>query len=193
MYISPKFTSSDWEKITFQSNDEWQLAADIFKDRIRERFLDPIARIEKCNYAGFAVLALDCLLIEMLQQFREGVSKTPSGQSKAFFVRFLTETDFGQCFDTRQAELFYRHIRCGILHQAEVRGSSRVLIDSDMPMVSYSNDNKGLVINRKCFHDQMLKEFESYIEQLLTSGNEQLRNRFRKKMKAVCRSSCEII
>ena len=193
MRISPNFTSHDWKKIAFQSDDEWRLAVDIFKDRIRERFLDPINRIEKCSYAGFAVLALDCLLIEMLQQFREGVNKTPSGKSKAFFVKFLTETGFGQCFDDRQAELFYRHIRCGILHQAEVRGSSRVLADDSLPMVAYSDDNEGLVVNRKCFHDQMLREFENYVEQLLNPENEELRGRFQKKMKAICRSACEIV
>ena len=70
MRISPRYTSTDWKQITFEKNEHWHLAVDIFKDRIRERFLDPIDRIEKCQYAGFAVLALDCLLIEMLQQFR---------------------------------------------------------------------------------------------------------------------------
>ena len=193
MRISPKYTSDDWRGVNFLTEQDWQLAVDIFQDRIRERFLDPIGRIENCAYAGFAVLALDCLLIEMLQQFRQGVNRTPAGQSKLFFVKFLTETAFGDCFDKRQAELFYRHIRCGILHQAEVRGSSKVLISEDIPLVDYSDDGKGLIVNRKAFHECLMREFRAYIDQLLDPANTELRGCFKRKMMAVCRSACEIL
>jgi len=193
MRISPRFTSTDWKRITFEKEDDWRLAVDIFKDRIRERFLDPIDRIEKCQYAGFAVLALDCLLIEMLQQFREGVNRTPSGKSKLFFVRFLTESGFKEDFDRRQAELFYRQIRCGILHQAEVRGSSKVFISDNAPMVSYASDQKGLVVNRKFFHEQLLDEFRKYTEELLEPVNDDLRDKFRKKMMTICKTACDIV
>lgn len=193
MRISPRYTVTDWTGIRFENQEDWRLAVDIFKDRIRERFLDPIDRIEKCRYAGFAVLALDCLLIEMLQQFREGVNRTPSGKSKQFFVRFLTESGFSGSFNRRQAELFYRQIRCGILHQAEVRGSSKVLVSDDAPMVSYSSDRKGLVVNRKFFHEQLLEEFKQYTEALLDPDGDKLRDRFRNKMMAICKTACDIV
>jgi hypothetical protein len=193
MRISPKYSAYDWKKIAFQNEEEWLLAIDIFQDRIKERFLDPIARIEACAYAGFAVLALDCLLIEMLQQFREGIYRTPSGQSKDYFVRFLTETSFGEYFDKRKAELFYRQIRSGILHQAEIRGSSKVLIEDDVPLVDYTDDNKGLIVNRKAFHDQLLREFEIYVTALQDPASLELRERFKKKMTSVCKTACEII
>ena len=194
MKISPRYTASDWRQLAFQTEAEWRTAVDIFKDRIRERFLDPITRIEKCAYAGFAVVALDCLLIEMLQQFREGVNRTPAGKSKEFFVKFLTETSYGERFDDRMAGLFYRQIRCGILHQAEVRGSSKILVGGDgVPLVAYSDDSKGLIVNRKLFHEQLLAAFNAYVEQLLDPQNQELRNRFRKKMSNICKSACEVI
>lgn len=192
MRISPRYTSTDWKRITFEKNEDWRLAVDIFKDRIRERFLDPIDRIEKCQYAGFAVLALDCLLIEMLQQFREGVNRTPSGKSRLFFIRFLTETGFREAFDQRRAELFYRQIRCGILHQAEVRGSSQVLVSDNAPMVAYAGDRKGLVVNRKFFHERLLAEFKKYTEEILDAVNDDLRGKFRKKMMSICKTACDI-
>ncbi|GAG47133.1 unnamed protein product, partial [marine sediment metagenome] len=34
--------------------------------------------------------------------------------------------------------MFYDKIRCGILHQAEVKSSSRIRIDSNLPIVKYS-------------------------------------------------------
>jgi len=193
MRISPKYTAEDWHRLTFTTEADWQVAVDIFRERIRERFLAPIRRIEKCDYAGFAVVALDCLLIEMLQQFREGSNRTPAGESKTFFVKFLTETSFGDYFDKRKAELFYRQIRCGILHQAELRGSSKVLIDDDLPLVKYSDDNKGLIVNRQLFHEQLVRVFEAYVADLLQPVNGDVRERFIKKMVSVCRSACEIV
>ncbi|HUV30623.1 MAG TPA: hypothetical protein VMY05_06025 [Acidobacteriota bacterium] len=193
MHVSPRFTSEDWQRLTFQAEDDWRQAVEMLHDRIRQRFLDPISRIEPCAYAGFAVLALDCLLIEMLQQFREGVNKTPSGKSKLYFVRYLTETGFGDHFTDRMAELFYRQIRCGILHQAEVRGSSRILLDDDIPLVEYTDDENGLVVNRKAFHETLVREFEKYAADLLEPSNDDLRAKFRKKMTAVCKTACEIV
>jgi len=193
MRISPKYTANDWHELTFTTEDEWHRAVDIFQERVRERFLEPINRIENCPYAGFAVLALDCLLIEMLQQFREGVDRTPSGMSKLFFVKFLTQTSFGESFDKKMAERFYRQIRCGILHQAEIRGSSKILIDKTIPLVTYTLDQKGLLVNRKVFHDQLMREFQAYIDDLQDPANNELRAKFVRKMKQICKTACEIV
>ncbi len=193
MRISTKYEAKDWHELTFQSEDEWHRAIDIFLDRIRERFLNPIDMIETYEYAGFAVMALDCLLIEMLQQFRKGRYRTPSGQSKEFFVNFLTETSFGKFFDERKATLFYRQIRCGILHQAELRGSSKILIDSEVPLVQYAPDEKGLIVNRKLFHEQLAKELYSYVDLLRVASNAEARENFLTKMKSICKTACEII
>ena len=151
-HISPQFTCDDWEKLTFSKEEDWLKAIDIFEDRINGRFINIINIVEGYEFSGFAVLALDSLLIETLQQFREGVSETPKGKSHEYFVRFLTETSFGKFFDQRKAELFYKQIRCGILHQAEIKGSSRVLIRQQVPLVRLTKDGNGLIMNRKLFH-----------------------------------------
>ena len=112
------WTVQDYWSIDFSTEEGWQLAINIFEDRIRGRFLDIIEQIEDHPYSGFAVMALDCLLIETLQQFREGVAET-KGRSKRYFVSFLRNTRFKEHFKTeKMAEDFYDWIRCGILHQA---------------------------------------------------------------------------
>ncbi len=189
MRISPHYTTEDWRRIDFSKEEGWQKAIDIFEDRIRGRFLDIIDRIQNQTYSGFAVLALDCLLIETLQQFREGVEQTPHGRSKEYFVRFLTESSFKEFFDEKKAKIFYDQIRCGILHQAEVKGSSRVIIREGTPLVSFTEDGKGLIINRRLFHSQLVKEFENYVSSLRCPTNSDLRERFRKKMEYICRVS----
>jgi hypothetical protein len=191
--ISPSFTAHDWHKISFKTEKDWKCAIAIFKERTQERFLRPIRRVEKCRYAGFAVMALDCLLIEMLEQFREGVNRTPAGKSQAYFESFLTETSFGEYFDLRMARLFYRQVRCGILHQAELRGSSKIVYNDRDKLVRYSDDNRGLIVNRKKFHRVLLAEFESFLRELADPSNVHIRGKFRKKMRSICQTACEIV
>jgi cation transport regulator ChaC len=116
------------------------------------------------------------------------VPKTPNGKSQDYFVSFLTETSFGKFFDQNKAEIFYKQIRCGILHQAEIGGSSRVLIRQQAPLIRLAKDGNGLVINRKLFHKQLAKEFENYVSQLrkTNSPDEKLRSNFKKKMDYIC-------
>lgn len=193
MKISPEFTDKNWQDLNLSldsSEEKWQKAIEIFKDRIKGRFLKPVNLIQEYEYAGFAVLALDCLLIETLQQFREGVPRTPDRQSKTYFVNFLTETSFG--FTKEQAEMFYEQIRCGILHQAETKGNSKIRITSSIPLVQYTDDRKALIINRTLFHKQLEQEFESYIKELLNPNNRDLRKNFKKKMDFICRLSAEV-
>lgn len=191
MRISPCFTVDDWKALHFLTEEEWQKAVNIFEDRIRGRFLRVIELIERYTYSGFAILALDCLLIESLQQFRKGVLKTPPRKSKEYFVQFLTKTSFAKFFNSALAEMFYDQIRCGILHQAEIKGSSRVLIRPQTQLVRFADDKKGLVINRKLFHRQLVKEFENYVAQLRKSNppDEKLRQKFKKKMESICHIS----
>lgn len=193
MRISSKFIADDWHQLKFKTEDEWQKAIDIFTARIKERFLEPIRLIEKCDFSGFAVMALDCLLMEMLQQFRAGVNRTPAGKSKDFFIDYLTTTSFGEFFDERMATLFYRQIRCGILHQAELRGSSRISVDDDVPLVRYSDDEKGLIVNRHLFHKQLVTEFHNFLDELRNPYKPAVRVKFIKKMKSICQTACEII
>jgi hypothetical protein len=99
MLISRNYTAKDWKSLTFKTEDEWQKAVDIFLDRIETRYLIHIDRIIKHRTSGFAVLALDCTLIETLEQFRRGKQKTPSRKVEAYFVAFLTGTSFNKHFD----------------------------------------------------------------------------------------------
>jgi hypothetical protein len=190
MRISPNYTVDDWKRIDLSQEAEWRRAVEIFADRIQGRFLVPISKIEKnYEYGGFAVLALDCLLIETLQQFRMGKAKTPPGEGGEYFTSFLTETSFGEFFNQEMAKMFYQQFRNGILHQAEVKGTSRIRITENLPLVSPTLDGKGLVINRKRFHKQLVQEFKSYMDKLKNPTNRQLQKNFKKKMDYICRGA----
>lgn len=104
MRIAPRFTADNWMALTFSTEEEWEKGIEMLEDRIDGRFLQVIKRIQGYEYAGFAVLTLDCLLIETLQQLREGV---PEIDRSIDFVRFLTGTSFSKYFDLNLAEMFY--------------------------------------------------------------------------------------
>jgi hypothetical protein len=196
--IAPKagggtWTVEDWNPIkNFATEDDWQKAITIFECRIRGRYLNIVEAIERYEFAGFAVMALDCLLIETLQQFYDGVRRT-KGTIRSAFCRFLTQSSFKSYFDRESAAKFYEYIRNGILHQAEIKGSSRIWIRKDTPLVRDAPDGNGLIINRHLFHQQLMYEFQDYVSRLrkCDPSDDELRHNFRAKMDAICNAETE--
>jgi len=187
IHISEKYSVEDWKALNFSTEADWQKGIDIFEDRMESRFFRHTNMIERDGYSGFVIMALDCLLIETLQQFYKGMSETPYGKSKSYFEDFLTETSFGKFFDKTLASKFYTHIRSGILHQAEVKGSSRILTQRSGPLVGLSKDGDGLIINRRLFHGQLLREYNNCIIKLRNASPDNTqRVNFRKKMDLIC-------
>lgn len=163
MEIAPKFTDTDWRALKFQGERDWIRGVAALRRRLEERFLKPARSLLRFRRSGFAVLALDSLLVETLQQFREGVPETPyvirNGRrvlaSEDYFKAFLTDPYFGPGFDENTAKLFYRTIRCGILHQAEVKQSSLVRRDRSTAAFTISTGNGQL--HALCRSEQLVK------------------------------------
>ena len=131
MDIAPGYTDKDWNKLDLdnENSSDWCKAIQILNARIKGRYLDPVdklieldkKRAAKDRRFGFTILAIDCLLIETLQAFIDGVENTWN-QSKKMFVNFLTgRSSFLKHFNEKSACRFYKDVRCGILHQAETR------------------------------------------------------------------------
>lgn len=111
-----------------------RLRATSLHGRISERFIEPIdflietdeAKLPTERRFGFAILALDCLLVETLGAFIDGLEDT-RGKSEPTFCRFLMKRPrFASVFTSETlAKQFYIEFRCGILHQAEVGWRSK--------------------------------------------------------------------
>lgn len=184
MQISPKYSVSDWIRLDLSRESEWGKAVEILHDRIEGRFLRMTQSIVGADFSGFAVLALDCLLIETLQQFKEGTKRTPRSKCEDYFKEFLTQTSFGKYFNETTARIFYGAFRCGILHQAEIKGSSKVWKIGEL--VRVTADGKGLVVNHKKFHAELLVVFAKYSNELRDGTDQTLRDNFKKKMDFIC-------
>lgn len=193
MQIAPNFEAARWKALTLDdaASTDWEVAISALDSRIRERYIAPVdflIEAEKQVRAtdrrfGFAVLALDCLLVEALGGFLEGLEET-TGRSKEIFCRFLTSRpQFREAFSQALAEKFYKEFRCGVLHQAEVGGTSKVW--SIGPLVR--TEGESVIVNRNEFHDCLKAEFAAYLVELRDPKNVQLRSRFRKKMNFIAR------
>jgi hypothetical protein len=105
--------------------------AQLIQLRFRERYLDPA--LDNPKRHGFAMLAVCCLMVEALESFRNGWKGTQGikGGCEAAFRSFFEAHD--QFKDLRPvASEFFKHVRCGILHQAETTGQWTVNRSSEL-------------------------------------------------------------
>jgi len=175
-WISPKYRASDWKslKLDKRESPDWANAVDILHDRLRGRFLAPVQAIEKHHdkqirrFSGFAILAIDCLLIETLYQFQKGVNETDIDHATAFWHFFMSSSHFKPHFTREKAKIFYSHFRCGILHQAQTKQDSRVRFGRPemVEQVDPNDLKRGLVIDRERFHEALRNEIRDYEQRL---------------------------
>lgn len=194
MQIAPGISSSYWKALSLDNpaSADWADAIGVFERRIRERYIEPIDHLVAVDLPkrapdrkfGFAILGLDCLVVETLSAFIEGLEDT-DGKSKSVFRKFVrTRARFKGFFSTDEiADQFYREFRCGILHQAEVGGGSKIW--SVGPLLRI--EGKAFTVNRNEFHACLKREFEDYLGELHDPNNVTLRQSFRKKMDFIAR------
>lgn len=166
---------------------EWAEAVGALRRRVDERFLQPIAQLSRLRRSqhgavpGFAMLALDCLLIDTLQSFREGRVTTGEVSPASSFRTFLKSARFRE-FNSDDRNAFFNYVRNGLLHNGETRGDWRVRTGTPGML---SKVGAAHVINRTRFHAAIAEEFEEYCAGLV-SGPEEPRQKFLRRMDAIC-------
>jgi hypothetical protein len=194
--ISPKYRASDYLSLNLNGhiNENWNKATKIFKDRLEGRFIAPVDAIVNHTtyivkeFSGFAILSIDCLIIETLNQFYKGIDETTGDNWKAFRDFFQRSKYFMKEFPTNKiCKIFYSHFRCGLLHQAQTKKQSKIRYNEKRMVqpVDSTDIDKGLIVDRKLFHDAIKIEIEDYITALespTTAEDETLRVNFVKKM-----------
>ena len=142
---------------------------------------------------GFAILAIQCTLIEFLEStvlgityrhLRKGerLSSHEYTKSGELFVNFLTKrAPFQVEFDEALAEDFYTNVRCGLLHEAQTKNGWRV----------WAKGPKGASINRSQrkiyrdgFQEKLIEFVESYGTTLRTTSL--LQESFIRKFDSLC-------
>ena len=185
--ISPQYCRDDYHNLKLSvtsCESNWECAVNILKDRIQGRYINQIDLLSNdINSNGFAIMALNCLLIEALYQFENGLKETKKSNKKEY-ANFLKKLDAVSFSDGSTAEDFYTHIRCGILHSAQTKAESRL---SDREGFVIAVENNVLIVSVAGLSNLVKNHFNSYVNRLLDPNETELRKNFIKKMTFVCR------
>jgi len=120
------------------------------------------------------MMASCCLIIEALESFYQGLENTQAAGEQvfgSFFERDLALNKF-------TGVQFYKHVRCGILHQAETTGGFTIVRTGDL----FDRNKKR--INAQKFLNSLERSLVTYKEQLLNSEwDSEVWDNFRRKMR----------
>ncbi|MCY7353276.1 MAG: hypothetical protein LH606_21885, partial [Cytophagaceae bacterium] len=96
---------------------------------------------------------------------------------------------FNKDFDTEEKILiFYKHIRCGLLHQGETKEDTKINLKRTQLITLINNNGiKSIELNRGEFHKRVSNYFADYIEKLKDKNQTQLRKNFKIKMDLITR------
>jgi hypothetical protein len=157
--------------------------ADLIERRFSERYFIPLMSIPRSRKHGFAIMAVCCLCIEAMESFRQGWENT-DGKGKCAFCEFLkSEAPFRALYDHSIG--FYRHVRCGILHQAETTAGWRIRRDGPL------FDPRTQTLNATTFLRSMRQSLGKYADSIRGNGwDHRLCRNAVKKLDAICRN-CE--
>jgi len=211
IYISQEYKRKDYIRLglTYSSDQAtWGRAIDMFEDRIKGRYLHSIIELNRNDYMhGFSIMAINCLLVDTLGHFVQGKPKTNSMDYVEFLLHIFDQKfslgEPGDCYDAeyepRQtrlyqadrskwdaywATMFYKDIRCSILHAAQTQMGSRLTVAQDTVITKTEAGKLSVDVSK--FTSVLIGYYHNYINDLREGGNEELRRRFLKQMNFVC-------
>lgn len=137
MYYEPVQFQRHFEKTNLYSAIDWYNFTEVveaFDRRIRGWYIEPTELlISQSGHYSFTVMAMTCLLIDALSQYRYGVLSSEGQHFKRFVKDFLPSyggslpsmichydlkySTNGKPLDT-YADVLWHGFRCGILHEA---------------------------------------------------------------------------
>ena len=121
-----------------------------------------------------------------------GFDETKAGEHPDAFWKFFHDSEFfkHEFENEQQSDVFYRHFRCGILHQAQTKRESLVRYGEPkmVQLAAVGEVEKGLIIDRELFHSALVDEINSYAQRVRCPQSEadrDLREPFVSKMNLV--------
>ena len=185
MKIAGNLTISNWNELSKNlnclSNDNWSDAFEYFEERIKTRYINPIKSILEIGDnlgEGFAVVNLQCSLIETIESFINGckseynttIRKTQwkkgttiiFNSNKEIFISFFNNrTPFKEL--NIDGGLFYQDVRCGLLHETQTKNNWKIKCDTAESGLAYQEINNRNIVE-KIIHRE---NFQIYLEKLI--------------------------
>ncbi|MEJ7609907.1 MAG: hypothetical protein WKF88_01880 [Ferruginibacter sp.] len=207
--IAGKMTIKDWEKfrmkLDYKNDANWDLAYSLFYKRIKLRYLNPIQAIVDLDFKngeGFAIVSLQCSLIETIECFFDGWIYDFATNGAKKYNKILgveknnNEGIFRNFFETRipfknvkiDGVEFYRQVRCALLHETQTKSSWKIISKKEKPF--YYEQDGLYIINRNEFQKAIEKVIKQYKQNILFGPDkENLRKYFIEKIDNICKIS----
>ena len=213
MKIAGNLKINDWREIekVLKPNEEenWGLAFHFFEERIRTRYLNPIKALldmDLNNGEGFAVVNLQCSLIEMIESFVNGwvyihkprgwyknEQKSEVMNNACIFKSFFANRNGIENMKIDGGD-FYDSVRCGLLHETQTKSNWKItkgLSDGD----AYEEKDGFKIIYRDNFQRDLGILIKNY-KKAIINGVEfdgipacELRENFIAKFNHICKVS----
>lgn len=230
MKIAGKLTIKDWNdlvgsiekseaNIIYDSDEKWSLAFNFFEERIRTRYLNPIKAILEMDDnlgEGFAVVNLQCSLIEMIESFINGwvYIHKPRGwyrnnkKSEVINNACIFKSFFSNRF-IKNLKIdggdFYDSVRCGLLHETQTKNNWKIKLDTEKTGLSYEEKDDEKFIYRENFQRDLETVINNYKAAITKKENlngdkienfngieiNELRKNFISKFNHICKESTE--
>ena len=156
------YKDNSQDNVSIEKYEKWLETSDrehisnFIVARLQRRYIRPFNCLFYKN--GFAMMGCASLLIETLQCFREGRPDSENIDGVKLFTNFFTDSKT-KLNDFKSIH-FYKHIRCGILHQGETTGGFKIRRDGEL----YNSGEK--IINATKFLKELNQDVINYGEQL---------------------------
>ena len=181
-------------------NNDWQIAIEGIQSRFEERFIKPADAIRERDQndsgfpegRGFAIVALDCLLLESLYGYEKG-NHTEARQTRGAFAELLEKKgQFANAFSKGLAGKFAAAVRNGLLHDGETRNGWLIWKGNQGDPITMDLRDGRLVLNRDPFHEAVKASVQEYFDRLRSPtdpSSVDLRIRFMARVNQLCDDS----
>ncbi len=204
--LGPGLTIADWRALRDALDpavydEHWSRAVAAIEKRCALRFIEPadvLVALDAKDDAlfpagrGIAILALDCLLLEMLYGYRRG-SRTRTGETSDAFEAFLADepafTDDAAL--AARIPMFARAVRNGLLHDGETRDGWIVWKGSAGGPLAQTLADGRAVLYRDAFHAAVRRRLDGYFAELRVASDQsaKLREKFKERVDQLCLES----
>jgi hypothetical protein len=199
----------------YQYDNIWETAILLFEKRLMRKFFDPVQLIingKTLKGEGFAIVTVQCALIEMFAAFRKGkvfnhnkTTLSPKYEYKESQKMFTSLLRSASVFKDNFWELnnkgkvvidrpynsvdFYKNVRCGLMHEARTKENWHI---TATPLkIPIKSEKKFIVteggktkIYRTILHHRLLDYLKEYQNELRNDTDEgkTLRRHFARKL-----------
>lgn len=219
MKIAGNLTIKDWEdlekNLVLEKDEKWESAFHFFEERIITRYIKPINAILNLNNnlgEGFAVVNIQCSLIETIESFINGCIHEYDIESKklkwkkngkiifhsnkeifkSFFEKRKPFIDFNQKIN---GAFFYEDVRCSLLHETQTKNNWKICKDKEKTGLAYIENGGEKIIHRENFQRDLNIAIKDYKNSIINNqkfcGTEaiELRENFKSKFNHICKKS----